>query len=355
MTAMMEVGPVARPTVGERRGVGVMGSAARRRVIGLVSSSVLCPYASDMKASMLADVAGPTAGAVGDADIELVAAGEVAVEVAAGAAGRTVVLTAGEGGEAGRTVDAAKEEEDASHHAAAGSGGKRGGEEDADDHHGDADDHREKRGTPTPTTTMLAARGPLPPLPLPPSPPSTGRRSPSTGRSPPACRHRRSAPPLYSASSAAARSHTASAGRRSAPLATAHSFPAANRSKPTPGRGGGGGPAGRGGREGSAAASTREQGRGVGGGEGEEAAAGVGILAPALALARQRRRTAAWEGVAAGPAVDSQVTKEQDEGLEKLEETVLSTKHIARLIDDLDDHVDVTNSRLQRVQRGLPF
>ncbi|EEE66559.1 hypothetical protein OsJ_23079 [Oryza sativa Japonica Group] len=57
MTAMMEVGPVARPTVGERRGVGVMGSAARRRVIGLVSSSVLCPYASDMKASMLADVA----------------------------------------------------------------------------------------------------------------------------------------------------------------------------------------------------------------------------------------------------------------------------------------------------------
>uniref|UniRef100_A0A0E0AFN6 Uncharacterized protein n=1 Tax=Oryza glumipatula TaxID=40148 RepID=A0A0E0AFN6_9ORYZ len=239
-TAMMEVGPVARPTVGERRGVGVMGSAARRRVIGLASSSVLCPYASDMKASRLADVAagenaaGPLAtGGSGRQDQleELVAAREVAVEVAAGAAGRTVVPTASEGGEAGRTVDAAEEEEDAGHHAAAESGGKGGDEEDADDHHGDADDHREKRGTPTPTTTMLAARGPLPPPPLPPSPLPTGRRSPSTGRSPPACRHRRSAPPLHSALSAAARSHTASAGRRSAPLATAHSFPAANRSE----------------------------------------------------------------------------------------------------------------------------
>ncbi|KAF2563451.1 hypothetical protein F2Q70_00016495 [Brassica cretica] len=49
---------------------------------------------------------------------------------------------------------------------------------------------------------------------------------------------------------------------------------------------------------------------------------------------------------------------EQDEGLEKLEETVMSTKHIAlavneeltlqtRLIDDLDYHVDVTDSRLR--------
>ncbi|RXI03416.1 hypothetical protein DVH24_004068 [Malus domestica] len=49
---------------------------------------------------------------------------------------------------------------------------------------------------------------------------------------------------------------------------------------------------------------------------------------------------------------------EQDEGLEKLEETVISTKHIAlavneeldlhtRLIDDLDDHVEVTDSRLR--------
>ncbi|CAA0833628.1 Syntaxin-52 [Striga hermonthica] len=59
-----------------------------------------------------------------------------------------------------------------------------------------------------------------------------------------------------------------------------------------------------------------------------------------------------------------QVMKEQDEGLEKLEETVSSTKHIAlavneeldlhtRLIDNLDEHVDVTDSRLQQVQRRL--
>ncbi|CAK9165483.1 unnamed protein product [Ilex paraguariensis] len=59
-----------------------------------------------------------------------------------------------------------------------------------------------------------------------------------------------------------------------------------------------------------------------------------------------------------------QVMREQDEGLEKLEETVISTKHIAlavneeldlhtRLIDNLDQHVDVTDSRLQRVQKRL--
>ncbi|EPS71742.1 hypothetical protein M569_03017, partial [Genlisea aurea] len=57
-------------------------------------------------------------------------------------------------------------------------------------------------------------------------------------------------------------------------------------------------------------------------------------------------------------------TAEQDEGLEKLEETVMSTKHIAlavneeldlhtRLIDNLDEHVDVTDSRLKRVQKRL--
>ncbi|CAK7339891.1 unnamed protein product [Dovyalis caffra] len=61
-----------------------------------------------------------------------------------------------------------------------------------------------------------------------------------------------------------------------------------------------------------------------------------------------------------------QIMKEQDEGLEKLEDTVTSTKHIAlavneeltlhtKLLDDLDDHVDVTNSRLQMVQRKLAF
>ncbi|RVW79882.1 Syntaxin-51 [Vitis vinifera] len=73
----------------------------------------------------------------------------------------------------------------------------------------------------------------------------------------------------------------------------------------------------------------------------------------------------------------NRTTAEQDEGLEKLEETVYSTKHIAlavneeldlhtRLIDNLDQHVDITDSRLkinfylgfsfivkQRVQKNL--
>lgn len=59
-----------------------------------------------------------------------------------------------------------------------------------------------------------------------------------------------------------------------------------------------------------------------------------------------------------------QIMREQDEGLEKLEESVMSTKHIAlavneeldlhtRLIDSLDHHVEVTGSRLQRIQRSL--
>ncbi|KAH9621500.1 hypothetical protein KSS87_015002 [Heliosperma pusillum] len=58
---------------------------------------------------------------------------------------------------------------------------------------------------------------------------------------------------------------------------------------------------------------------------------------------------------------------EQDEGLDQLEESVLSTKHIAlavneeldlhtRLIDTLDHHVEVTGSRLQnRVSGNLIF
>ncbi|CAA2997159.1 syntaxin-51-like [Olea europaea var. sylvestris] len=65
-----------------------------------------------------------------------------------------------------------------------------------------------------------------------------------------------------------------------------------------------------------------------------------------------------------GVGLQRQIIKEQDEGLEKLEETVISTKHIAlavneeldlhtRLIDNLDQHVDVTDSRLQRVQKRL--
>ncbi|XP_059594322.1 syntaxin-51 isoform X2 [Vitis vinifera] len=59
-----------------------------------------------------------------------------------------------------------------------------------------------------------------------------------------------------------------------------------------------------------------------------------------------------------------QIMKEQDEGLDNLEETVISTKHIAlavneeldlhtRLIDTLDQHVDTTDSRLGRVQKNL--
>ncbi|KAG5546614.1 hypothetical protein RHGRI_018707 [Rhododendron griersonianum] len=67
--------------------------------------------------------------------------------------------------------------------------------------------------------------------------------------------------------------------------------------------------------------------------------------------------------------LDNYGVVEQDEGLDKLEETVISTKHIAlavneeldlhtRLIDNLDQHVDVTDSRLQvililRVQKNL--
>ncbi|KAL4280212.1 hypothetical protein GQ457_03G022930 [Hibiscus cannabinus] len=59
-----------------------------------------------------------------------------------------------------------------------------------------------------------------------------------------------------------------------------------------------------------------------------------------------------------------QLMKDQDEGLEKLEETVISTKHIAlavgeeldlhtRLIGDLNHQVDVTDSRLQGVEKKL--
>ncbi|KAI3908253.1 hypothetical protein MKX01_027275 [Papaver californicum] len=59
-----------------------------------------------------------------------------------------------------------------------------------------------------------------------------------------------------------------------------------------------------------------------------------------------------------------QVIREQDEGLDKLHDTVLSTKHIAlaineeldlhtRLIDTLDEHVESVDTRLQRVQKRL--
>ncbi|XP_074306821.1 syntaxin-51-like isoform X1 [Silene latifolia] len=59
-----------------------------------------------------------------------------------------------------------------------------------------------------------------------------------------------------------------------------------------------------------------------------------------------------------------QVMREQDDDLEKLEITVVSTKHIAlavneeldlhtRLLNGLDDHLEATGSRLQRIQRSL--
>ncbi|KAG0577015.1 hypothetical protein M758_5G104400 [Ceratodon purpureus] len=61
-----------------------------------------------------------------------------------------------------------------------------------------------------------------------------------------------------------------------------------------------------------------------------------------------------------------QIMKEQDQDLENLEHTVLSTKHIAlavneeldlhtRLLDDMDQSADVTNNKLLAAQRRLGF
>lgn len=61
-----------------------------------------------------------------------------------------------------------------------------------------------------------------------------------------------------------------------------------------------------------------------------------------------------------------QIMKEQDQDLESLERTVLSTKHIAlavneeldlhtRLLDDMDQSADVTNNRLLAAQKRLGF
>uniref|UniRef100_M8AT09 Uncharacterized protein n=1 Tax=Aegilops tauschii TaxID=37682 RepID=M8AT09_AEGTA len=58
------------------------------------------------------------------------------------------------------------------------------------------------------------------------------------------------------------------------------------------------------------------------------------------------------------------IMKEQDECLDRLEETIVSTKHIAlaineeldlhvRLIDDLDERVEDTSTQLQRAQKKL--
>lgn len=65
-------------------------------------------------------------------------------------------------------------------------------------------------------------------------------------------------------------------------------------------------------------------------------------------------------------SLQRQVMQDQNEGLEKLEESVLSTKHIALavneeldlhtgLIGSLDEHVEVTDSKLQMVQKKLAF
>jgi SYP5 family syntaxin len=65
-------------------------------------------------------------------------------------------------------------------------------------------------------------------------------------------------------------------------------------------------------------------------------------------------------------SLQRQIMREQDEDLESLESTVLSTKHIAlavneeldlhtRLLDDMDKDADVTNNRLKAAQKKLGF
>ncbi|KAF5727931.1 syntaxin-51-like [Tripterygium wilfordii] len=87
------------------------------------------------------------------------------------------------------------------------------------------------------------------------------------------------------------------------------------------------------------------------------------LLGPEIKPADAMTRTTGLDNYGV-VGLQRQIMKEQDEGLEKLEQTVTSTKHIAlavneeldlhtRLIDDLDEHVDVTDSRLRRVQKTL--
>ncbi|KAK9268325.1 hypothetical protein L1049_001449 [Liquidambar formosana] len=87
------------------------------------------------------------------------------------------------------------------------------------------------------------------------------------------------------------------------------------------------------------------------------------LLGPEIKPADAMNRTTGLDNYGL-VGLQRQIMKEQDEGLEKLEDTVISTKHIAlavneeldlhtRLIDNLDQHVEVTDSRLQRVQRNL--
>ncbi|XP_023525788.1 syntaxin-51-like [Cucurbita pepo subsp. pepo] len=87
------------------------------------------------------------------------------------------------------------------------------------------------------------------------------------------------------------------------------------------------------------------------------------LLGPEIKPADVMNRTAGLDNQGL-VGFQRQIMREQDEGLEKLEGTIISTKHIAlavneeltlhtRLIDDLDEHVDVTDSRLRRVQKRL--
>ncbi|KAL6199617.1 hypothetical protein ACLB2K_029401 [Fragaria x ananassa] len=82
------------------------------------------------------------------------------------------------------------------------------------------------------------------------------------------------------------------------------------------------------------------------------------LLGPEISKAYAMGRTGGLDNYGL-VGLQRQFMKEQDEGLDRLEETVVSTKHIAlavneeltlhtRLIDDLDEHVDV-DSRLRRV------
>ncbi|GJY62455.1 syntaxin of plants 52 [Tanacetum coccineum] len=82
-------------------------------------------------------------------------------------------------------------------------------------------------------------------------------------------------------------------------------------------------------------------------------------MASTLNMSNFANRDSLPDGLYSGiVGLQRQIMREQGEGLGKSEETVISTKHIAlavneeltlhtRFIDDLDEHVDVTDSRLK--------
>ncbi|GKB75219.1 syntaxin-52-like protein isoform X3, partial [Tanacetum coccineum] len=82
-------------------------------------------------------------------------------------------------------------------------------------------------------------------------------------------------------------------------------------------------------------------------------------MASTLNMSNFANRNSLPDGLYSGiVGLQRQIMREQDEGVGKSEETVISTKHIAlavneeltlhtRLINDLDEHVDVTDSRLK--------